>query len=223
MVKAAIYHFTDVSNKRPRICIDQINQLKKYTESLGFSVTKIFCDKSILRCERTEFDHFLSGNEEFDVLITKDFYHISKNTMKCMSIMKELSEKKIKIYTLEDGQFVRKSAPFDKPLRVATYVSHFGESNAMKQILQVNNDILSLFIKKKTNWTIIEQYFDESKYKKDGEQVQLMKLVRNREKYDLVLVHNLNHIHWRTANFCKIRKRLQLDIYSLQEGYLEYY
>ena len=56
----------------------------------------------------------------------------------------------------------------------------------------------------------------------DGEQIQLMELIKNKDNYDLLLVHNLNDVHWRTANFCKVREQLHLDIYSLQEGFLKY-
>ena len=86
----------------------------------------------------------------------------------------------------------------------------------------VNNDILKLFANKKTRWTVIDQYFDYSEHQNDGEQKQLMELIKNKDKYDLLLVHNLNDVHWRTANFCEIREQLQLDIYSLQEGFLKY-
>lgn len=48
------------------------------------------------------------------------------------------------------------------------------------------------------------------------------KLIKNKDNYDLLLVHNLNDVHWRTANFCKVREQLHLDIYSLQEGFLKY-
>ncbi len=222
-MKAAIYHFTDVSEKRPRIYQEQLKRLEEFATSQGFTVTEIFCDKSLLRSEHSEFDRFLSNPEQFDVLVTKDFYHISKNTMKCMSVMQELRAKDIQIYTLENGSFSWEYAPFDKPLRVATYCCRFGTPNEMKKIIPVQNDILRLFTNKKTKWTVMDQYFDESEHQNDGEQVQLMELIKNRDKYDLILVHNLNDVHWRTANFCKIREQLHLDIYSLQEGFLKYY
>jgi DNA invertase Pin-like site-specific DNA recombinase len=221
-MNAAIYHFTDGSEKRPKIYKDQLNRMEEFATSNGFTVTEIFCDRSLLQSEHPEFNRFLSCCEQFDVLITKDFYHISKNTAKCMSLMRELQEKGIQIYTLENGFFSWEDAPFDKPLRVATYCCRFGTANEMKEIVPVQNDILALFTHKKTNWTVVDQYFDESEHQNDGEQVQIMELLQNKDKYDLLLVHNLNDIHWRTANFCKARELLQLDIYSLQEGFLKY-
>lgn len=221
-MNAAIYHFTDHSEKRPSIYKEQLRILQEFAISKGFNVTEIFCDKSLLRCERSEFDRFLSCCDMFDVLITKDFYHISKNTMKCMSIMHELREKGIQIYTLENGHFSWENAPFEKPLKIATYCCRFGTANEMHEIIPVQNDILTLYARKKTNWTVVDQYFDESEHQNSGEQIQLMNLLENRNKYNLLLIHNLNDIHWRTANFCKIREQLKIDIYSLQEGFLKY-
>ena len=219
---AAIYHFTDGSEKRPIVNQQQLNMLEQFAISQGFSVGEIYCDKSLLKCEQSEFDRFMADIDRYDVLITKDFYHISKNTMKCMSVMKELREKGIQIHSIENGSFSWEEAPFDKPLRVATYCCRFGTPNEMKQIIPVHNDILKLFADKKTQWTVIDQYFDESERQNDGEQIQLMELIKNKDNYDLLLVHNLNDIHWRTANFCKVREQLHLDIYSLQEGFLKF-
>lgn len=219
---AAIYHFTDGSEKRPIVNQKQLNILEQFAISQGFSVGEIYCDKSLLKCEQSEFDRFMSDIDKYDVLVTKDFYHISKNTMKCISVMKELRDKGVQIHSIENGSFSWEEAPFDKPLRVATYCCWFGTPNEMKQIIPVRNDILKLFTDKKTQWTVIDQYFDESERQLDGEQIQLMELIKNKDKYDLLLVHNLNDIHWRTANFCKIREQLHLDIYSLQEGYLKF-
>ena len=220
--KAAIYHFTNESKRRPKIYRDQLKALEEYAVSVGFDVADIYCDMSLKRCERTEFDRFLSECDQYDALITKDFYHIAKNTGACMKIMQELRSKGVQVYSPENGIFVWEDANFDEPLRVATYTCHFGTPNEMREVIPVKNDIFTLFTDKKTKWTIVDQFFDESQHQNDGEQVQMMELLKNRDKYDLLLVHNLNDVHWRTANFCKIREQLHLDIYSLQEGFLKY-
>lgn len=220
--KAAIYHFTDESKLRPKIYRDQLDALKSYASAIGFDVADTYCDMSLKRCERSEFDRFLKNCDQYSALITKDFYHISKNTLTAISIMQELCDKGIKIYTIENGNFSWKKAPFDKDLEIATYCCRFGSKSELHEIIPVQNDILTLFTKKKTNWTVVDQYFDESLYQNNGEQPQLMRLLENKDKYDLLMVHNLGDIHWRTANFCKIRERLRLDIYSLQDGFLQY-
>lgn len=220
--KAAIYHFTNESKQRPKIYRDQLEALKAYAESVGLDVADIYCDMSLKRSERTEFDRFLANSDQYDALVTKDFYHIAKNTGKCLGVMQQLRDKGLQIYSPENGIFIWEDAPFDEPLRVATYTCHFGTPNEMKEVIPVKNDIFKLFTDKKTKWTLADQYYDESLHQKDGEQVQLMKLLDNKDRYDLLLVHNLNDIHWRTANFCKVREQLHMDIYSLQEGLLKY-
>ena len=220
--KAAIYHFTDESKQRPKIYKDQLKSLEGYARSMGFDVADIYCDMSLKRSEQTEFDRFLANASQYGVLVTKDLYHIAKNTGKCLGIMQQLRDSGLQIYSIENGIFAWEDTPFDKSLRVATYTSHFGKPNETKEIIPVRNDVLTLFANKKTNWKVLDQYYDESLYQKDCEQKQMKELIANKDKYDMILVHNLNDIHWRTANFCKIREQLQLDIYSLQEGLLKY-
>lgn len=220
--KAAIYHFTNESSHRPKIYRDQLKALEEYAVSVGLGVADVFCDMSLKRYERTEFDRFLSCCGQYDALVTKDFYHIAKNTGKCLGVMKQLWEKGLQIYTIDNGVFIWEDAPLDKPLRVATYTSHFGTPNEMKEVIPVKNEIFTLFSDKKTAWTVKDQYYDESLHQKDGEQIQLQELLEHKDRYDLLLVHNLNDVHWRTANFCKIREQLHMDIYSLQEGFLKY-
>ena len=219
---AAIYHFTDGSECRPSINKKQLQILEEFAREQGFSVGEIYCDKSLLKREQDEFRRFLSEVDKYDVLVTKDFYHISKNTSKCMKVMEELRSKGVQMHTIENGSFTWQEAAFDKPLKVATYICKTGTPKKMQQIINVQNDILKLFIRKKTKWSIIDQYSDISERQVDGEQIELKNLMKNRDKYNLILVHSLNDIHWRTTNFCKIREHLKLDIYSLQEGFLKY-
>lgn len=220
--KAAIYHFTDKSAHRPKIYRDQLNALKAYADSVGFDVVDVFCDMSLKRFERTEFDRFLSCSEQYDALITKDFYHISKNTGKCMGILQELRKKGLQVYSVENGIYISEDPPLDEALRAASYTCIHGIPDEIREILPVKNDILKLFATKKTNWILTDQYTDQSPHQRDRELVQLKMLLDNRDKYDILLVHNLNDIHWRTANFFRIREQLHMDIYSLQEGLLKY-
>ncbi len=220
--KAAIYHFTDGSQKRPIVNQKQIFRLTEFAKSRGFEVAEVFCDKSLLRYQRTEFDRFMSECNQFDALIVKDFYHLSKNTMKSMSILKQLRDKGLEVHTPDNGSFVWSTAPFEKSLKVATYTCHLATPKEMEEVFQLRQDIFKVFTEKKTDWIITDQFADMTLHQRDGEQHELQKLIANRDKYDLLLVQNLNDIHWRTSNFCRIREALELDIYSLQDGYLEF-
>ncbi|WP_302668999.1 recombinase family protein [Eubacterium sp. AF15-50] len=218
-MNAAIYHFTTSTIDS---CKAQIDLLKDFCISKGFTVAEIFCDTSLKRCERSEFDRFLSCCQQFDVLILKDFYHICKNTMKCISILKDLKKHNVSVITLENGCINLESLIVDRPLKVATYCSHYGLRNDNKSVVSLQTDVLNLFTERETNWSVIDTYYDESKIKNDSYQPQLAELIKNKDKYDIVLVHNLNDISWRTAHFCKLREQLKLDIYSLQDGLLKY-
>lgn len=220
--KAVIYHFTDGSEKRPVIYETQIKALGEFATSKGFDIADVFCDKSLRRCDRKEFDRLTENCEQYDALIVKDFYHLSKNTKKCMEIMKAFRDKGVAIYSVENGSFVFEEEPFEQVLKVVSYNSRFGEADPQKQLISLQNDTMKLFTKLKTNWSIIDQFFDESLHQKDGDQINLQKMIDQKDNYDLLLVRNLNDIHWRTANFCKIREALQMDIYSLQDGFLKY-
>lgn len=220
--KAAIYHFTRGSEKRSIINHKELNKLKDFTQSQGFIVEEVFCDRSLNVNKRYELNRFLSCRYKFNILITKDFYHINHHTMNCINILKELRNDGIEIKTIENGPFNLEDAPFDKNLKVATYCCHLRNKNTFKNILAVQNDILKLFIKRKTNWILSGQYSDESQTLNNDDQPHLYELLKNANKYDLILVHNLNDIHWRTSKFFKIREQYKLDIYSLQDGFLKH-
>lgn len=220
--KAAIYHFTNMSSKRPSIYQKQLALLEQYALSHNFSVEEIFCDKSLQRNSRTEFDRFLAEKNRFDVLIVKDFYHISKTTQMCIHTMKQLLDSHVMVHSLENGIFAPEEAPFYKPLKVALYNSAFQSQNEGLRLFSVHNDILRLFCRAKTNWIIMDSYFDVCTQERTKSLIQLVDLINHRDLYDLVVVHNLNDIHWRTTGFCSVREQLQLDIYSLQDGFFKY-
>ena len=106
MARAAIYHFTDKSTQRPGIYQAQLKALEEFAVSLGYPEVDTFCDFSLRKCDHKEFERFLSTADSYDALITKDFYHISKNTEQCMKIMKDLRGKGLVIHTMENGTFV---------------------------------------------------------------------------------------------------------------------
>lgn len=223
-MKAAIYHFTDKSEKRPEVCARQIELLKQFSVSIGYEDPDVFCDKSLRKTDQVEFTRFIEHATEFDALFVKDFYHLSKNTGKAMSILKHLSSLGIKIYSIENGSFEFNDDDdiFNQSLRVATYTCRWGNDNERYETISLDNDIFKNFIVKKTNWCLVGQYQDETLRQCDGEQVGMKKLINERGEFDLLLVNNINDVHWRTSKMCKVRNELQKDIYSLQDGLLRF-
>ena len=227
MKKTAIYHYTDRSEKRPKVYKNQIKVLETFAAYKDLCVESVYCDNSRLRNEREEFDHFIADAGRYDALLVKDLYHINLNTKECFRIIGELLKKGISVYTLENGSFLCTDDP-EKPLaeglKVATYNCIQGRhvKENIESLISVEDEILRLFVKSKTSWQIIDQCHDVSIHQVGGDQVQLLKLIACKSNYDLLLVNNVNDIHWRTCNFARIRENLGLNIYSLQEGYIPY-
>ena len=152
MFKTAVYHYTSKSEKRPKIYREQLQTLQDYAVSVGFDCPEIFCDMSLKKSERVQFEKILSPCDQYSALITKDYYHLSDKTMSCMKILKELLAHGVQVYTQENGRFIWEEAPLTEKLRVATYVCYFGTSNETKHIVPLKNDILTLYAQKKTQW-----------------------------------------------------------------------
>lgn len=229
MNKVAIYHFTDKSEKRPVVNEKQMVLLRNFAAGYG-TVEKEYLDKSLKKCEQEEKKKLIQEIGEYDILVTKDFYHISKNTGTCIGFLQRLLSVGVQTHSIEDGSFVFTDVPFNKELNIAIYHSKYIDNapsaNKWKRgneiTVQTQLEIMGLFIKQKTKWKIADIYVDEAQGQSDAKQVKLLELIKNNEKYDLVLCKNFNNIHWRTAKFCERRNDMKLDIFSLREGYLKY-
>ena len=222
-MKAAVYHFTNRSHIRPKVNQTQLENLRRFAFSLGFDEVDIYCDEYVWSSRHSEFDRFMSCHNQYDALVLKDFDHFGDNTISCIRRMQDLLHDGIRIYTIDDGQFSDAGIPLQHPYRVATYYCSTCAQFKSTQIISVQNEILRLFVEKRTNWTLINQYADSTtRQKAKGSQSELSRLLSNRDQFDIVLVHNLNNIHWRVKEFSKYRRKLRLDIYSLQDGYLRF-
>lgn len=229
MNKVAIYHFTDKSEKRPIVNEKQMSLLRDFASEYG-TVEKEYLDKSLKKCEQEEKKKLIQEIGEYDILITKDFYHISKNTGTCIGLLQQFLSVGVQTYSIEDGCFTFIDVPFNEKLSIVIYHSKYVDNspsaNKWKReneiTVQTQLEIMRLFVKQKTQWKIADIYVDEAQGQSDEKQVNLLELIKNSEKYDLVLCKNFNNIHWRTSKFCKRRDDMKLDIYSLREGYLKY-
>lgn len=218
--KAAIYHFTDCGNIRPIVYQKEIDRIKQFAADIGYSDAEVYLDKSLKKKEQVQLQNLLQDISNYNALIMKDFYHLRKNTGAFMDDLINLSNRGVNIYTIEDGSFQLSTAPFEQPLRIALYYCGL---EIVGRSIELQFEIMNYFVRTCTNWKIIDEYADTSGNKKDGNQKQLQELIKNHDKYDLILVQSFNDIHWRTAKFCKVRHQIQRDIYSMhEEMYLKY-
>ncbi|MDD5847634.1 MAG: recombinase family protein [Lachnospiraceae bacterium] len=219
--RAAIYHFTNGSEKRPAVNKKELDRLADFARQKGYTDIEIFCDTSLRKEDQHEFRRLMDESVRFSTIIAKDFYHLSKNTMRCFEILKWFSDRGIEVLTMQDGDFRFTEPPLTDDLTIATYTCRF-EARKTEEVINLQNDIFRDFAEKKTSWTVEKQYADISKNQRDEDQLQLQELIQDSSRYDLLLVRNLNDVHWRTANFCKVRNALKLDIYSIKEGFLPF-
>lgn len=218
--KAAIYHFTDCGNIRPIVYQKELDRIKQFAADIGYSDAEVYLDKSLKKKEQVQLQNLLQDISNYNALIMKDFYHLRKNTGAFMDDLITLSNRGVNIYTIEDGSFQLSTAPFEQPLRIALYYCGL---EIVGRSIELQFEIMNYFVRTCTNWKIIDEYADTSGNKKDGNQKQLQELIKNHDKYDLILVQSFNDIHWRTAKFCKVRHQIQRDIYSMhEEMYLKY-
>ena len=220
--KVCIYHFTNTS-KRPIVNKKQMDLLQDFAASMG-EVEKIYLDFTLKQCEQIQKKQMIKEISSYDILIMKDFYHLSRNTGVCIELLQEFSLQGVKTITMEEGSFSFQfqDTPFDKKFKVCVYHSKYKEDGDRTIETQIN--IFKTFVSQKTNWEIVDVFVDESNSQSDKVQTEIFKVIENAKqgKYDLLLIKDFNTFHWRTAKFCHRRNELQLPIYSLKEGYLPY-
>lgn len=218
--KAAIYHFTDKSIHRPIVYQKEVERIKEFASSIGYSDADVYVDKSLKKRDQIHLRNLLKNISGYQALIMKDFYHIKSNTGSFMDDLIALGKQGVDVFTMEDGNFKFGTAPFEQPLKVAIYYCGL---EIVGRSIELQLEIMRCFIRTCTKWQLIDEYTDTAGNKVDSNQKEMWELVKNRNKYDVVLVQSFNDIHWRTSKFCKIRHQIQKDIYSMHEDlYLKY-
>lgn len=218
--KAAVYHFTDGSQIRPVVYQKELERLKAFAHNVGYDEVDVFVDKTLRKCDQIQLEQLMENVQAYKALILKDFYHLRKNTGICMSELVRLSKSGIQIHTLEDGGFCFTEPPLKQKRNIAVYYCGLEITG---HSLDLQYEIMDLFIKEKTDWNLLHRYADFGGNKVDGNQKELQQLIRDKDQYDVVLVRSFGDIHWRTSKFCKIRHLVQKDIYSMHdEIYLPY-
>ena len=77
-----------------------------------------------------------------------------------------------------------------------------------------------MFVEKKTFWKLVGQFSDEMLKNHIGRQEQFENLMDIKDSFDIVLMPSFMSLNWQTTHFCKLKEKLQKDIYALQGGLL---
>lgn len=220
--KVCIYHFTNAENlRRPIVNEKQMAILNDFASQYG-DIKQVYLDGTLKQCNQDKKKQMIKEIANYDILIMKDFYHLSKNTGVCIELLQKFALQGVKTITMEDGSFSFQfqDAPFDKKFKVCVYHSKYKEDGDRTIETQIN--IFKTFVSHKTNWEIIDIFIDEANSQSDKVQTEIFKVIEKKKKYDLLLIKDFNSLHWRTAKFCHRRNELGVPIYSLKEGYLPY-
>ena len=218
--KVCIYHFTNAENlRRPIVNEKQMAILNEFASQYG-DIKQVYLDGTLKQCNQDKKKQMIKEIANYDILIMKDFYHLSRNTGVCIELLQEFSLQGVKTITMEDGSFSFQDAPFDRKLKICVYHSKYKED--VDRTIETQINIFKTFVSHKTNWEIVNIFIDEANSQSDSVQTEIFKVIKNKEKYDLLLIKDFNSLHWRTAKFCHRRNELGLPIYSLKEGYLPY-
>ena len=218
---AYIYHFS--ANPKSRVCSKHIKQLTKYAEEKGYIKSNLYIDGTLTTSMQTEYLNMIENlrkDSEETSIFTWDLFHFNKWISAAIKDVKELKCMGCKVFTLQDGEIHVSDGKtmLYKHLKVAVY--HSNLTGVDERLPETQIRISEVFCKENTEWEITGIYCDYSEKKGVEDQPELMRLIEEADKYDVLIVGSFGRIDLRTARFMKIRERLNLNIYSLSEGML---
>ena len=118
--KVCIYHFTNAENlRRPIVNEKQMAILNDFASQYG-DIKQVYLDGTLKQCNQDKKKQMIKEIANYDILIMKDFYHLSRNTGVCIELLQEFSLQGVKTITMEDGSFSFQfqDTPFDKKFKV---------------------------------------------------------------------------------------------------------
>lgn len=218
----AIYHFSDSNFKKPIIFEKEIDELYTYAaHQKGWAVSGVYIDYTLCKSKQHEHQRFLKDCQKYNVLLTKDFYHINDKMGPFLNEAIYLTqEKEIQFHSLIDGRFKMADDKYllSLPLKAAIYDND--TYSPEEQSLKI--EVFQMFIKYKTNWTLTDVFMEKNRATCNDEYQMLESLIQHKEYFDLVLVDSFSKINYRVSMFFKKRNLLKKTIYSLKEGGLPY-
>ena len=214
--RTVVYHFTDGSEKRPCIVEKDIDSIYKYLDShKNWNPVALYLDKTLVKTNQMQYQQLRKRFDRYDILLTKDFYHIQTKTVTFWKHIQQLLSERICIHSVIDGNLDYFYDPqwLLKDLKVAIYYRSSEAAGAS----DLRAETLNMFVSMKTQWNVQKVYADQ-RTKYSDKQTELESLLLEASQYDLILVDSFVSIHFRTAKLMKTKKKLNKPIYSMKEG-----
>ena len=147
-------------------------------------------------------------------MIEKEIQIAILNVLRSHELLDDIYSKGIEIYTLEDGTFLFEEAPYDRELKVATYYCGL---EIRERTADLQKRIFEFFVKAKTKWQVVANYFDDKGNKVQTNQKGMQELIDKKDEYDIILVNSFGDINWLTNRFFKTKNNIGKGIYSLKD------
>lgn len=215
--KVAVYHFTNLAERRPTIVLNDMDRLYEYaSRHKSWEVEHLYLDFSLNKCEQIHLSELVSNLDQYDIVLVKSFYHINKKMMSFWKQLQKFRAVGISVVSLEEGELVSyaKNELFEKSLKIAIYDKARSPMEERTQELLI--DRIRVFVKHKAkNWHIVKVYTDSAR--KDDRK-QLYKLMEEIDQFDLILMDTYGKVHEGTNQFYKFKCKVNLPLYSLREG-----
>lgn len=218
-MRAAVYHHTGSRGIRQGVVRKDLRVLTDYAHLLGYDDITIYCDTDGRSSTgRPELERLLQATGQYNAVIVRNLFHLDRHTGPAIAKVMSFADAGAVVYTLDGDAWEIGKAPMKDHLSAAVYISSIKGDHAHREE-KLQTDILRCFVKEKTMWTIGGVYSDPRTEKQSvlGDGIQAM--IRDRDKYDLLLIHSLKDIHDNTAAFERIWRQLQISIFALQEGF----
>lgn len=225
-IKIAVYHFTDGSMSRQKIVekdIDCLYEEISYHDS--WILQGLYLDRTLDKEKQIKRKEVIEKAYTYNILLTKDFYHIETKTVTFWRNVTRLINKGVKVYALADGcpNFSYDPIWMRRDLKVAIYYRvsknslDYNSGSSLPDYNEYRMEALKIFVELKTGWDIEKIYVDYMT-KDSDKQPQLEQLILDAKRYNLILVDSFGMIHNRTSKFMKIKRRLKVPVCSMKEG-----
>lgn len=220
--KAAIYHHQDdLTSRDVRLYARQkdIDLLISFVKDQGYEDPDLYFDNTLTLKDRVQYPRLLESLDNYEVIVTKDFYHINRTTSSFIKDLATFSEHGVVLRSVFDGSAcILKSVPKtlkSKGLRAVSYTA----SDRQTAGDDLQNEIFKAYVNKNTDWVLKEQFspffFDEKRelweYRLGAEAFK---------DFDILIVRSFSDISSKTEKFAKARRDMGIGILSLKEGYM---
>ena len=211
---AAVCHFTNVSEKKPRVVLEQLDMLYKEAVSKFGTVSHLYFDRTLVSSKQKHLKDLIQSPHGYKGVVIASLYHIGTYMAVAIQNANRLLDAGVTLYSATEGYIrpISKTDLLDEELRVAIYDREMKwEESGMCKITE---ERLRVFIAVKTKWKLGKVYYDSLESGRSA----LERLASESDQYDLVVMEHFGKFDFRTGQLYKMLNKVKLNIFSIREG-----